>query len=313
VTAIRPLTERDLPQAQRIVRTAFGTFFGAPDLDNFWTDRDYVYGRHGAEHTVSFAIDDEAGNLAGSNFATRWGSVGFFGPLSIRPELWNRGLAQPLVGAVRDAFDRWGTSHDGLCTFCESIKHVWLYQKFGFYPRFLTALMAMPAAPAALPPRARYTMLGGADRAAAEDAAYVLTDSLYEGLDLRAEIRTVAARGLGDALLIWDRDSRLAGLAICHWGPRSEAGADCLFIKFGAVRSGPGAAERFDALLNAAGALAVASGMNTLFAGVNLARDEAYRQLIGRGFRSQAQIVTMHRPNAPGYSRPGVYALDDWR
>ncbi|MGA7265033.1 MAG: hypothetical protein WCB44_09085 [Stellaceae bacterium] len=95
--------------------------------------------------------------------------------------------------------------------------------------------------------------------------------------------------------------------------PRSEAGADCLFIKFGAVRSGPGAAERFDALLNAAGGLAVASGMNTLFAGVNLARDEAYRQMIGRGFRSQAQIVTLHRPNAPGYSRPGVYALDDWR
>jgi hypothetical protein len=173
--------------------------------------------------------------------------------------------------------------------------------------------MAMPAAPGALPPRARYMVLGGADRAAAEDAAYALTDSLYEGLDLRAEMRTVAARGLGDALLIWDRDSRLAGLAICHWGPRSEAGADCLFIKFGAVRSGPGAAERFDALLNAAGALAVASGMNTLFAGVNLARDEAYRQMIGRGFRSQAQIVTLHRPNAPGYSRPGVYALDDWR
>ena len=42
---IRPLVERDLSEAQRIVRRAFGTFMGVPDLDNFWTDFDYVYGR----------------------------------------------------------------------------------------------------------------------------------------------------------------------------------------------------------------------------------------------------------------------------
>lgn len=138
---VRPLAELDLPQAQRIVRTAFGTFLGVSDLDNFWTDFDFVYGRHGAEHTASFAIDAEDG-LAGSNFATRWGSVGFFGPLSIRPELWNRGLAQPLVAAASDAFESWGLRHAGLCTFPHSTKHIWLYQKFGFYPRYLTAIMA---------------------------------------------------------------------------------------------------------------------------------------------------------------------------
>ena len=81
---VRPLAEADLPQAQRIVRTAFGTFFGVPDLETFWTDFDYVYGRHGAEHTESFAAEED-GVLVGSNFATRWGSFGFFGPLSIRP------------------------------------------------------------------------------------------------------------------------------------------------------------------------------------------------------------------------------------
>ena len=57
---VRPLTESDLSGAQRIVRRAFGTFLGAPDLDNFWTDFDYVYGRHGAEHTASFAADHGA-------------------------------------------------------------------------------------------------------------------------------------------------------------------------------------------------------------------------------------------------------------
>ena len=131
----RPLAEADLPQAQRIVRTAFGTFFGAPDLDTFWTDFDYIYARHGAEHIASFAIDAD-GELAGSNFATRWGSVGFFGPLSTRPELWDAGIGQRLVAAVSDQFEDWGTNHAGLFTFAQSAKHVGLYGKFGFHRAF---------------------------------------------------------------------------------------------------------------------------------------------------------------------------------
>jgi hypothetical protein len=41
--AIRPtvnnLDEKDLPEAARIVRLAFGTFLGAPDPETFWADR----------------------------------------------------------------------------------------------------------------------------------------------------------------------------------------------------------------------------------------------------------------------------------
>jgi hypothetical protein len=66
---VRPLEERDLPEGQRIVRRAFGTFFGVADLDNFWTDFYYVYGRFGCEHTAAFAADHD-GTLAGVNFAT---------------------------------------------------------------------------------------------------------------------------------------------------------------------------------------------------------------------------------------------------
>jgi GNAT superfamily N-acetyltransferase len=310
---VRPLTERDLPEAQRILRTAFGTFLGAPDLDNFWTDFDYVHGRHGAEHIASFAIDAD-GELAGSNFATRWGSVGFFGPLSIRPDLWNRGLAQPLVAAASDAFEDWGLKHAGLCTFPQSTKHVWLYQKFGFYPRYLTAIMAAPAGPGpALPGGARYSAYSADQRKQIEALCGDLTDALYDGLDVSGEIRTVAARGLGDTLLVWDGASRLGAFAICHWGPASEAGADRLFVKFGAVRPGAGDDARFAALLDGCVALARDVGMGDVVAGVNLAREEAYGQMRSRGFRSQVQVVTLHRPNEPGYSRSGIYALDDWR
>jgi hypothetical protein len=53
--------------------------------------------------------------------------------------------------------------------------------------------------------------------------------------------------------------------------------------------------------------------MPNLLAGVNLARNEAYRQMVSRGFRATRHGVAMHRPNEAGYSRTGVYVLDDWR
>jgi hypothetical protein len=151
------------------------------------------------------------------------------------------------------------------------------------------------------------------DRRAVEAACRELTDMLYDGLDLGAEIRTVAARGLGDTLLLWEGGSRLAGFAVCHWGPASEAGEGCCFVKFGAVRPGAGDSARFAALLDGCGSLAAAVGMANVLAGVNLAREEAYLLMVARGFRAQVQVVTMHRPNEAAYSRPGLYVLDDWR
>jgi hypothetical protein len=53
--------------------------------------------------------------------------------------------------------------------------------------------------------------------------------------------------------------------------------------------------------------------MTTVVAGVNLVRENAYHEMRNRGFRIEVQVVTMHRPNEPGYSRPDVYAIDDWR
>lgn len=310
---IRPLTDRDLPAAQRIVRLAFGTFLGAPDPSTFWADRDYVYGRFGPEHVASYAADLD-GELIGSNFATRWGSVGFFGPLTVRPDRQGQGIAKQLVEAVSGRLDDWGVRHAGLFTFPQSALHLALYQKFGFHARFLTAIMMATARPGGTAMRwSRHSELAEADRRGVEAACREVTDALYDGLDLGAEIRTVAARDLGDTVLLWDGASRFAGFAVCHWGPASEAGEGCCFIKFGAVRPGPAAEAHFAGLLDACGALAAAAGMPNLLAGVNLAREEAYRHMVARGFRTEVQGVTMHRPNDWGYSRPGVYILDDWR
>jgi len=39
---IRPLSESDLTTVRRIISLAFGTFLGAPEPENFWSDLDYA-------------------------------------------------------------------------------------------------------------------------------------------------------------------------------------------------------------------------------------------------------------------------------
>jgi hypothetical protein len=84
-------------------------------------------------------------------------------------------------------------------------------------------------------------------------------------------------------------------------------------VKFGVVRPGSTAAGDFVRLLAACESCAAERGATRLVAGANLARHEAYRLLLERGFRTDLQGVAMHRPNEPGYNRAGVYLVDDWR
>jgi ribosomal protein S18 acetylase RimI-like enzyme len=309
---VSALEEQDLPEAGRILRLAFGTFLGAPDPETFWSDRDYIQSRACAAHIASFGAKLD-GELVGSNFATNWGSFGFFGPLTVHPDLQERGIARALLDSTMAQFDAWGTRHVGLFTFAQSAKHVALYQKYGFYARFLTAIMSAAVAPQRHAVGwSRFAELSVAQQQEALRSCREVSDSLYPGLDLSEEIRTAHAQALGDTVLV-EGERGIAAFAICHYGPGSEAGAGLCFVKFGAVREGPSAERDYLRLLDACEALAAAVGMPRLLAGTNMARHEAYRHLVARGYRTDIQGVGMHKANDPGYCRPGVYALDDWR
>ena len=95
-------------------------------------------------------------------------------------------------------------------------------------------------------------------------------------------------------------------------GPGSEGGMKTCYIKFGAARGGPGAGDRFDRLLDACDAFASSRGV-PVEAGVNLAREDAFRRMRTHGYRAMTQGVAMLRPNIPGFNRPDVYVIDDWR
>jgi len=307
---VRPMREGDIPESDRIFRLAFGTFLGMPDPMQFAGDADYIGSRFRSSNTAAFVADDD-GTLAGSIVAVRWGSVGFFGPLTVPPERWNAGVAQRLLAPVMDTFASWGTTHDGLFTFSDSAKHVGLYGKFGFWPRFLTTVGVKRVGTTSGMAVATFAGLSASERAGCLTDCGALTDGLHPGLDLAADIESVHRLGLGDTVLV--ADDRIAGLAVCHVGAGTEAGSDTCYVKFGAVRGGAGAEERFGALLDAVEAFAASQQVANVAAGVNLARERAARMLKARGYRTLLQGVALHRPNQPGYSRPDVFALDDWR
>ena len=309
---IRTLQESDLAAADRLFRLAFGTFLKLPNPMDFYGDGDMIRTRWLADPSAAFGAF-LGGELIGSNFGTNWGSVGFFGPLTVHPDFWDRGVAKRLLEPAMELFTKWVTTHEGLYTFAASPKHVALYQKFGFFPRFLTAVMSKPVDPGRETARfSKYSGVAATDRASCLNACRELTGEIYAGLDVQREIMAVETQRLGDTILLWD-GSRLEGLAVCHCGPGTEAGSTVCFVKFAAVRPGPDADKTFGGLLESCEALAASEGLSRLVAGVNTGRQKAYLRMMAHGFQTNMQGVAMQRHNHPGYNRPEVYLVDDWR
>ncbi len=310
--AIRTLEERDLPEADRIFRLAFGTYLNLPDPLGFMGDAELVRPRWRAAPGAALGAY-EGDRLLGSNFAASWGSFSFLGPLTVRPDCWDRGIAQKLLAATMRLFGRWGTRQEALFTFPHSPRHIGLYQKFGFWPQYLTAVMEKRVRRGATcEPWTSLGRLPEVEIGGCIAACRALTDALYPGLDLQGEIEAVQAQGLGDTVLIHD-GAQLAGFAICHVGSGSEAGGGTAYVKFGAVHPGRAAAMDFDRLLEACEAFAAERGARQLVAGVNTARHEAYRAMLGHGFSTFLEGVAMQRNNRPGFNRPDCFVMDDWR
>lgn len=309
---IGALRADELEEAGRIVRVAFGTFLSLPNPMDFMGDRDFVRPRWHAHNTKLLAAR-ENGKLVGSNTATRWGTFAFFGPLTVLPEYWNRGVAQQLLAATMKIFDRWDVRHSALFTFPHSPRHVGLYQKFGYWPGSLTALMKR------LPTQPTWALIGDAkvpvllssltnkERERAIEACAKLTNSLKSGLDLGDEMRAVMAQRNGDVVLIEGRRA-LDAFAVCMHGAGSEGGEKTCYVKFAAARSG----ERFERLLDAIDALALAQG-SEVEAGVSMACKDAFQRMRSRGYRVVTMGVAMQQPHGDGFNRATTYVLNDWR
>ena len=307
--SIESLKESDLQQADFIMRFAFGTFLGMPDPLKFMGDANYVVTRWNADRGSTFGaiVNNE---LSGSVFVSNWGSVGFFGPLTIHPKYWNQGLAQRLMEPVLECFSNWKTKNAGLFTFADSQKHINLYQKFGFWPWYLTSIMTKFVAENRA--ELQWSKLSDGKEGNMEEMiteCKLCTDAIYDGLEVSMEIRSVAAQKLWETILLWD-EGKLAGLAICHCGQETEAGSGNCYIKFGAVLPGHRAGKNFACLIEACENMAKEKDLTKLVAGVNTARQETYKIMLNNNFKVSRYGIAMQRPNESDYNRPDSYIID---
>jgi N-acetylglutamate synthase-like GNAT family acetyltransferase len=299
---VRPMRESDLEDADRTFRVAFGTYLGLPDPATFGGDGDFVKTRFRADPEGAL-VAEEDGKLAGSNFIACWGSVGFFGPLTVRPDLWDRKVAQALLARTNEHFEKRGVKVRGLYTFAQSAKHVRLYQRFGYWPRFLNVTLSTP-----VKSERAFEVLSG-DTAAIRE----LAGAVYPGFDPSVEARSVREQGLGETVLVREGEE-LAAFAVCHAGKGTEAGSGTAYMKVAAVRPGPSAATHFEKLLDACEAFASSRGAERLRGGVHSSRLDLYRALIARGWRTDMQGIAMLSPaDGAGYDRPDAWIIEDWR
>ncbi len=302
---IRPAREDDLTETQLIVNLAFAKQFNLPSVAAFG-DRMTVAPRWHADRE-SVLVAELDGRLVGSNVVTTWGSFGWFGPLTVHPDFWNGGIARALLDVTMERFVERGTTVEALYTFASSPKHVALYQRYGFWPRRLTAVLTRAPQPATLPYR-RFSALTPAEQTQTLRALAAITTELLPGLDVSREIASMVQAKLGDVVIVDDARGSVAGFAVVHRGAGSEAGSGAASVKFGAaVAQAP-----FRDLLTAVLAYGADEGVERVVVTINAAREGAYRAALDAGFTIGLLGVAMVRGGA-AYDHPDAWVIEDHR
>ncbi|MCL5798313.1 MAG: GNAT family N-acetyltransferase [Patescibacteria group bacterium] len=309
---VRPTNAADLDTADKVIRLAFGTLFGMPDPMQFLGDGDLAHTRFKTDPAgiLSAEID---GQLVGTSFATRWGSVAFIGPLTIHPDYWNRGIGQKLMDQTMEILRKWNVSLAGLFTLPDSPMHIHLYEKYGFRKQELSPLVSKAVTSHENKSEYKsYSRLSPGEQKKILTQCKELTDRIYPGLDLTKEIISVNSQKIGDMVLVSENE-KLMGMAVCHFGAGSEGGSGVNYIKFAAIRPDPKAAEYFEKLLDAIESFASGKNLVSIMFGINTINKDAFERVQKRGYTHDFAGVIMQLHNVRGYRSPDLFVLDDWR
>ena len=142
---IRRVRKGDLSKVRDVIEQAFGDFFerqvGTRPRQVFGGAQ-YVHHRWLMEPWGCFVAEEGDGKIVGAAVAVMWGSLGLVGPIAVLTNYQNQDIGQQLLTACQEFFDENKATLQGVGTYPYSPKHLVLYQKFGYKPKGLVAIMA---------------------------------------------------------------------------------------------------------------------------------------------------------------------------
>jgi predicted N-acetyltransferase YhbS len=332
---IRRVKKGDLSRIRDVIEQTFADFLerqlGTRPRQAFGGAQ-YVHHRWLMEPWGCFVAEEDGAKIIGTALAVNWGSIGILGPVAVLTNYQNQTIGQQLIRAVEDFFEENKVVLHGAVTYPTSPKHLFLYHRFGYKPKSLTAVMtrvldrasagrppaAVPPAvklPAARPVSAavrRYSSLEEAKKKAALARVHRITNAVCRGLDLAKEIEIVDGLALGDTLLL-ERGKDLVGFAVYHAPGVSEAPAGALYVKFLAIDPQQKKVEHLEQFIAAIEELAHELGLARVILPVYLRYHAAYSTLVRLGYHVDFTMVRMQRGKQEDYEDPTHLVLDDWR
>jgi hypothetical protein len=247
------------------------------------------------------------------------------GPVAVLTNYHNQTIGQQLIRAAQDFFDENKATLHGCVTYPASPKHLYLYHKFGYRPKQLTAIMSrtidrgaarVPAAPkpgkSPLLATRRFSTLEEAKKKAALARIHRITNAVCRGMDLAKEIEIVDGLALGDTVLL-ERGRDLIGFAICHAPGVSEAPAGALYVKFLAIDPPHRKPEHLEHFVAALESLGQELGVQRVILPVYARYWTAYNILVQCGYQIDFTMIRMQRGKQEDYEDPDDLVLDDWR
>jgi predicted N-acetyltransferase YhbS len=289
---IRPMREADLGPVLEITNAAFGDLVAKtsghkPDGPMFAS----IFARYrlGLDPLgCHVAVSGE--DVVGANFSILRGSLGWFGPLAVRPDAQGHGVAQQLVTECLRSAKQRGARLMGLETMAASPQHVYLYVKLGFRPSWTGVSYRRPVRDEAMPPQVEL------------DGGVPNLDYLYPGFDATKDARATHTTKVGVTLRLGD------GLAVCHLTSTLWADSAMAYVPLIVAPD----RQTFDGLVRAIEFIARDHGklhVHTQVPGSSWHTQEA---LLEHGYRPGGAALRMKLGDDADYDAGPFYYCDDW-
>jgi predicted N-acetyltransferase YhbS len=322
---IRRIRKGDLSKVRDVIEQTFSDFLerqlGTRPRQPF-AGAQYVHHRWLMEPWGCFVAEEDGGKLVGAALGVTWGTLGIIGPVAVLTNYQNQTIGQQLIQAVEGFFEENKTTLTGVVTYPASPKHLYLYHKFGYRPKALTAIMsrALERRDGAVGTRTvraglavrRYSTLEEAKKKAALGRFHRITNGVCRGMDLAKEIEIVDGLALGDTVL-FERGRDVVGFAVCHVPGVSEAPQGALYVKALIIDPMQKKVETLEHAVAALEDLAHDLGLPRVILPVYTRYWGAYSALLKCGYQTDFTMIRMQRGKQEDYEDPSHLVLDDWR